>query len=674
MSRWSKKELQEIFSVPFEIFPERTAEMIKKGIPRGPLPWHRLVFLHQASYNKKATDPRMHLHHTTYDLAFAGTGSGKSALGAALMLWWMITFPGCYVVGGANRYSDFESNVIEKYLRPLLSIKNLWDHPWVTCVPNEHNKQLDLTIEVSPGVYKTSTAFFMHFSDWARLKGKEVSFIFFDEMSQCEDPEPFEELTRRLRSPYTPFHQFYATTNPPTSMSHWIYDRWDFSQYIDGWEGDKPKPKLCDCNFCQECLNNGLGEFPYTDDGWCTNPNCAQIETFRKINEGLPASQQVPLKPAHRVVGALPKDSYPDYEPYYCPGGQNMWRLFMGNSMDNYAIQASVMQNLKQSQDKANFDLHVLGKPSSLGSNKAYYNYSMSNIIDDINVDPEKDIHWSFDFNVIPQCSVICQLVTREIDGVEEICPVVVDEIAKYQHWDGKNWKRGAGPEHVAQDFIKRYTEWNEKGNRKRWVLLHGDHTTLNIKQSPSEASSFQIVVNMLQEAGFNVLCTVKKVKGVQVLERRRVNAVNWLLKDPKGNSRLQITRGCKHLRKSLEDMEIDKSTNSLKKKSIDDAVAASTNLDKIHLQSHISDALGYFIVRKWDLVGTDENPLSYVYVPGYKLIDVDTDDISAANLPEKQSDEPISIRDVHPEPGSLLEYIKGIEEEQEDFGLFGQW
>lgn len=339
----------------------------------------------------------------------------------------------------------------------------------------------------------------------------------------------------------------------------------------------------------------------------------------------------------------------------------------MGNSLDNYAIQASVMQNLKQSQDKATFDLHVLGKPSSLGSNKAYYNYSLNNVINDVDADPNKDIHWSFDFNIIPQCSVVCQLITKPIDGKEEICPRVIDEIALYKHWDGKMWKRGAGPEHVAQEFISRYRKWNEQGDRRRWVLLHGDHTALNNRQSPSNPSDFQIIVNILQDAGFNVICTVKKVKGVQVLEKRRLNAVNWLLRDPYGHTRLEIARSCKHLRKSLEDMEIDKSSNSLRKKPVDDAVAASTNLEKVHLQSHISDALGYFLVRKWDLVGTDENPVSYIYVQGYKLIDLTSDDVwESLNQPEKSATV-TSIYTTTPEPGSILEYIKELSDDRDN-------
>ncbi len=669
MPKWSKKEREEILSRPFEIFPAQTEDMIRKGIPRGPLPWQRPCFIHLYPFAQRLSNPKLHTHHTTFDIAFGGSGGGKSSVGAALGKWYLTTFPGCEIIVGAAKYKDVEKNIIEKYYKKAFSIKQDWDHPWVKKIPNEHNKKLELSIEVEPGVFRTSTANFMHFDDWERLRGQETAFIHFDEISQAKNADGFEELTRRLRSPFAPFRQFFATTNPPESLSHWIYDKWDFTSYITDYEGETPEPKLCTCQFCQECLNAKLGQFVYDENGLCTNPNCAYMDRLILINQGLEPNEQIPISPSPRPMAKLP---YED-AAWACGGNQNAWRIFMSNANDNHGLPSELMQTLTQSHDQAKLDLYVMGAPNSLGANKAYHSYSMNNIINDVEADPEKDIHWTHDFNVKPQASVIVQLMEREIDGRDEITPRAIDEIVLDSYVDDKGrTKRGAGPEHVAQEFINRYNRWNIEGGKKKWVLLHGDHTCLNNKQSPASPNNFQVIVSMLEEAGFNVLCTiVKPPKGsnmkIQVNERDRVICTNWMLRDNKGNRRLEICRKLIHLRKSLEDIEIDKSTSKLLKKVVDDAAAASTDLGKCLLQSHSSDALGYLLARKWNLVKDETGLINFVYVQGYKLLNIDRDDVSKINLEDHKPDEPPSIHNTIPQPGSILDWLKNSNSDFDD-------
>jgi hypothetical protein len=603
------------------------------------------------------------------------TVTHNTSNGAALGLTYLTSFPGCEIIIGAKKYKDVEKNVLDKYYRPRLSIKEAYDHPWVVTKPGEHNKKLELAIPDEKGEIKISTLHAMHFDDWERLRGQETSFIHFEEVSQMDDANPFEELTRRLRSTTSPMRQLYCTTNPPESMSHWIYDKWDFSPYLSDFEGERPNPKLCSCQFCKECLDQLGLKFPYDDYGVCTNPTCANIELMETIKKTAETPELIKIGPYPRSTFDL------GFGEEYCPGNQNFYRIFMGNAKDNYALPAEVMQSAKTAHDAKKWSLYMLGEPGSLVSNKGYPAYSTNNVINSVEADPEKDIHWSHDINIRPCCSVIGQEGLMEINGVEEIVPIVLEESVLWDCMtpDGKK-VRGVGPEHVAEDFINKYKEWNElsKEYGHRTVYIHGDHTALNNKSgvSPLAASTYQVMVDRLQAAGFKCICTLKKTPGVkiQVNELDRVNCVNWLLCDYEGNRRLTIMRkGTPYLRKSLEDLQFDKSSQKLKKKQCDDAAAETTDTSKIHLISHVSDALGYWLVRKWNLVQKPDGSIDrFVYIPGFPLIDIDLQNGTLSSREKAAKREYVTINEVAANPGTLLDYIKQQNAEQDANESFG--
>lgn len=664
-SKLTPDEVAELLSKPFEIFPEPSEDAKAKGITkRGPSGWQKSAFMWEYPWDKRlANYLGMHTHFLDNTLAYGGFSGGKTQLGVALNLFFLTSFPGCETLVGAEHYNDVESIVIPKF-KKLLSIKSDWDHVYVTHIPNKQDKYLDLTIPVFDengnfAGHKTSRAWFMHFSDWERLRGREYSMIHFEEISQLKEERVVDELNRRLRSPLAPFRMMYCTTNPPESRSHWMYTKWDLSKFDPGYQGEKPEVKACKCQFCQDCLNDkdSPGQFPYEEDGTCSNPNCSFLK-FCKANN-LPLSRS--KRPSCVFRG----------KNYSCVGDQAFWRVLHSTALDNPHIPPDLMQSIKVGHDEANFAVYAMGEVRELRSNKCYSSYSFSaNVnLNNLAVDPTKDIHWTHDHNTRPRCSVIIQEYPAEDDQVVVQC---IDEIIKYDtkepklNEDGERI-RGVGPEHVALDFIQKYTYWNDASKQseggQKTVYLHGDHTALNSKMSPFSANEFQVYYNMLTEAGFKVVVAVKKIKGqTQIRVTDRIICTNWMLRDDKGNIRVKVNKECRHLIKSLEDVEWKDDKSTLNKQ-CDEYAAKATNTKIVHLLSHPTDALGYYLVRKFNLI-KEMDSFRFIYVPGAGMGTIDKDNkIITSNEPEKPKESPLA----------LIDYIRGYtgEEDQSSFDQF---
>lgn len=632
----------------FNIFPPITDAARAKGITkRGPTFWQRKLFSWEFPWEDRLLHKdNLHTHYRDVVLAYGGRGSGKSCLNVALNLFFLTTFPGCRTICGAHRYVDIEE-IIFPIFKSILSIESDWDHPIVSHVPNKQDKYLSLRIPVEQDgkiIYKTSTAHFTHFSEWNRLRGKTYSYAGLEEISQLEDPIVFDEIERSLRESIAPFRMMYAASNPPESMSHWLYQKFDLSPYMKDYQGDVPDPILCKCQFCQECLNQNKGEYPYGNDGYCTNPECAFLDLCRK--ENIPLSRE--KRPSYNIDFGHKSCRGKEL---FCPGNQPFRRVIHSVTSDNPHIAGELVQSLKAGQDETNFAIFTMGEVRALNSNKIYpsYAFGMNTYQKEaIVADPAKDLIWSHDFNVRPRCSVIIQEIHEENDIIVD----VLNEIARYdakvlkskftrKDLEDKNitilkedesyWTtKSCGPEHVAEDFIKLYQHWNQESiklGEQKSVLIYGDHTALNSKSSPFSANDFQIMHDMLVEAGFKVQVCIRKVKGkTQVTQEDRITLTNWMLRDNKGKARIRINRStCKHLIKSLEDLE-SKMTIAGKReidKSCDDRAFKATNTNIVHLVSHISDALGYYLIRCFNLT-EDNGQINFAYIAGGSLVSID--------------------------------------------------
>jgi hypothetical protein len=685
-TKFSDEELLEIYAKPLQVWDNPTPSAIAKGITKpAPLPWQKNAIMWEFPLSDRiAHKNNFHLHPQDNILAFGGRGGGKTKLGVFISLFYMLSFPGCEGLCGAKTFTDAEEIVIKHY-KKIFSIREAWDHPFIYHVPNSQDKDLILGIPTvgidsfgrEAMVIKESILHLFHFSDWGRLRGKEYSFAHMEEISQLDQEIVLDEISRSLRSSNSPIRTLYAATNPPKSRSHFLYNKWDLTDYMPNHRGEKFSPILCKCQYCDVCINDDSDpqEWLYDESGVCTNPECKFLSLCTVLGNTPRrySKTSYSLDVGHKSTRNV---------SISCPGNEPFWRVVHTKTTDNYHLPSDFVQSIKSSQDEANFAMFTMGEIIDLGIMKAFPSFSYDanvNLGTQFEVDPTLDIYWTHDHNNRPRCSVVVQEHTPlSISDKEGDMEVEVRCIKDYALFDteeeflsetGKR-VRGVGPEHMAQAFIKDYSDWNKKsielGNQKT-VYLHGDHTALNQKMGPFSKNEFQIIHDLLVEAGFLVEIAVKKEsnKGIQIGVSDRLAITNWMMRDDKGKIRVKINKCCKYLLKSLEDTERKPLDKEPIDKSCDELARRATNLSIIHLVTHPAEALGYYLVRRFNLLKIDEG-FKFVYVPGEGVMNFNNKGKTDFIEPEPQPKDDFS----------LLDYIKSdMPDEFDQFlDFYSQW
>lgn len=625
------------------------------------------------------------------------TVTHNTRLGIYLNIFFLTNVQECETVCGAKTYTDAEEIVIKHY-KDIFTIKEPFDHPFIEHVPNIADKDLVLEIPYvgldSFGretiIFRHSVCHLFHFSDWGRLRGKEYVYAHMEELSQLDEEITLDEIERSIRSAKSPLRMLYAATNPPKSRSHFMYDRWDLTAHMPNFTGEKPKPIVCKCQFCQKCLDAKQGDWIYDESGFCTNPNCVVLELSKKLGADATRYKRPTYSLSYGHKSNIGKE-------LYCPGNQPFWRVIHCKTEDNFCLPPTLIQELKASQDEANFAMFTEGQILDLGVTKAFpaFSFDYNTNSQDVPISIEKDIHWSHDHNTRPRCSIIAQeypqpdneVLIQIVDGIvmfDTHEPVLKEEGLKLveknpalqldESFIEKYRVRGVGPEHVAQEFVKRYKEWNELSEKKRTVFLHGDHTALNAKMSPFSKNEFQVIHDILVDAGFNVEICVKKMTNekIQINVADRLAVTNWMLRDKDGRVRIRINRGpqgCKYLLKSLEDTEkIVKDKEAVDKK-CDELAAKATNTKKLHLVTHSAEALGYYLVRRFNLIKVPEG-FKFLYVPGQPVLHFD-DKGSTYYSDEDKAKEEEKISKAERDAQLLIDLIRAETSQSDDWDAY---
>lgn len=572
------------------------------------------------------------------------TGSGKTCHSVALGMEYTFGYPGAKGLIGGKVYKDLYQNVIVQY-RDLLTINEYWDHPAVKAHPSVDGHNKILTIEPYPGA-KWSEIEFFQFAEWERVRGRNRDWIHFEEISQLDDESIIDELPRRLRGLLLPVSPVICTTNPPISTTHWIYPKWNVYQHKKGYDGEKTAiGKPCTCQYCQVCINKKLGTFEYDENHLCTNPNCPEI-----ARKGSPKKREF-----YEIQGVKT----------YCPGNQHFWRVIFSSAVDNAHVRDDYIQSQSNSDSRVN-SLFVEGEPMELNASTIYDSFSYLNVKDESKVtyDPTKDIFWTFDFNNRPQCSAICQENYKEDGKLDYV--LQIDEIILYDIKDCVEvanefgeFERGAGPEHVAATFMERYPVDQVKGT----VFLHGDPTAVNKTSGPLEKTKYQIIYNLLTDAGYKVIMTVKKEEGkkrhIPIIDR--VNNAKWLFRDNKGTIHFYISSKCKYTIESIKNLKWDKSGEKPDKRLIDEYARRSTEIilpqdvyKVIKLVSHPADALTYYLYQKFPLIKDQDNQV-FLTIPGEVTYTLNGDKVTEreSELKKKPCFEELTT------PNSIMDDIK---------------
>ncbi len=215
---------------------------------------------------------------------------------------------------------------------------------------------------------------------------------------------------------------------------------------------------------------------------------------------------------------------------------------------------------LQRSYDPLFYDQEVLGKFLNIRQGRAYYAFSRDVHVREGKYDPTLPIHWAWDFNLTPMCSLVAQKHGHVFH--------VLDEIVL---------QTSSTPE-VCREFLARWIHHLQGPCRQ--LIVYGDASGAS-GHTASGQSDYGVIKDFFhQNRGRGVKLMVPRANPPV---RDRVNLVNARLTNARGEHHLLIDPRCKELLADLEQVTYK---------------AGSTQLDKDSdpARTHTSDALGYLL------------------------------------------------------------------------------
>ncbi|MDD3947407.1 MAG: terminase family protein [Clostridia bacterium] len=237
--------------------------------------------------------------------------------------------------------------------------------------------------------------------------------------------------------------------------------------------------------------------------------------------------------------------------------------------INNY-ISAEAIDDLKRKYDEKFAKQEIYGE-FVVFEGQVYYTFNRHENAGDLafqiaRYDDEKPICLCCDFNVDPMAWVLAQVHTR-LDGLKEVR--VIDEI----------FLRNSNTPEACKEFKTRYP------NHEAGVVLYGDETG-NQRSSISNITNWKIIETELARYGVQ-----KRVPTHNPPERDRINAVNGMICNSKGERRVFVNPNCKNIIRDLEQVAYKEGSAQIDK---------SSGKDK--MLTHSSDAFGYMIEKEFSL------------------------------------------------------------------------
>jgi len=220
-------------------------------------------------------------------------------------------------------------------------------------------------------------------------------------------------------------------------------------------------------------------------------------------------------------------------------------KLIKAKTTDNHYLPEDYIQSLFDNYDSQLIEQYINGEFVNINNQPAYYEFNREYIID--NYKPQKnEILVGIDFNVDPLTAVISEQIQDEL--------IIFDEF----------YLRNSNTFRLVEVLKEKYPN--------KTITAFPDMTGKARKTSASLSD-----IQILQKAGI-------KIQGIRNPRvKNRIAGVNNAF----DKNKIRITKNCKYLIRDLEQVgidnygEIDKSSQDL---------------------SHISDAFGYLVFRKYPL------------------------------------------------------------------------
>jgi hypothetical protein len=196
----------------------------------------------------------------------------------------------------------------------------------------------------------------------------------------------------------------------------------------------------------------------------------------------------------------------------------------------------------------------------------AYYSWSEKNVAD-CEYDPRRDLNLMFDFNVSPGICIAGHETKR---GTEVVGEVYIP--------NNSNTVR------VCKKVIEVY------GKHEADVYLYGDATGGAKGTAKVDGSDWDLIKKHLRPVFGDRLRV--RVDSHNPAERQRVNAVNSRICSVDGTRRLYVDRRCKWTIKDFEGVRVMEGT------------AGEIDKDYDSRLTHITDAIGYYVFKKFPVAG----------------------------------------------------------------------
>ena len=395
-----------------------------------------------------------------------------------------------------------------------------------------------------------STVWFQHLEDPEILRGLEANIAQVEEVNLLPEAGSLHHIMMNLTGKSTPLNQLIITSNPDIDEDNWVYDWFKLVQFSPDYSGDPiPIGKPCSCHFCQRCLNSGLGEFLYVDE------KCPQCNSRKDTK---------------------------------CPGNQYYQRIIHMLPFNNPHLPTIFIQSMIGAMDETKAQIFIHGKVITLYQGKAYKSFKREEHVleEEIELDPEKDVIWTLDFNMNPMCTVILQEHNK--DGFEYA--VALDEIYR---WD-------ADPTGI--DVARMFVNWLKAREFKATIKIYGDPNGFH-GGTKRQRTKYQVIHDILKDEGFNVRIEIKNVKPSLT---ESVDNTNAVLKNARGEIKCFVNKRCEKLIASLSGVKWKiktKGDSPELDKQCDHNAFKAEDKEKVRFMTHPSDAFRYYVYFRFPIL-----------------------------------------------------------------------
>ncbi len=281
-------------------------------------------------------------------------------------------------------------------------------------------------------------------------------------------------------------------------------------------------------------------------------------------------------------------------------------RLFVeANNSDYGLVRASPRENtylpddfydqLQRSYSERFYRQEALGEYLNVFSGQAYHAFDRNAQVRNMSYKPDHPIWWALDFNVNPMCSLIGQTINGVVRVLDEIVMANSHTLACCEEFLARSEKWLLMREipddlmDIDEDLIQNAVVMNRPV--PLMVYVYGDATGTQRKTAASR-TDWQIAKAFFGRYAdrFKVQFRVPAGNGPV---KDRVNCVNAMLLNYAGQRRLFLTPNCRGLVTDFEQLVWKADPHGV----------SLSELDKRDpMRSHLSDALGYYIVREFPM------------------------------------------------------------------------